>query len=73
MNFLLEIMFCLGGEIPALVFVDAVSRMLDNILGDINSAYTDSFFIGGFGLSLLYKTKRIFRTRSSRSFIEWKS
>eukprot|EP00831_Metopus_contortus_P019690 TRINITY_DN18564_c0_g1_i6.p1 TRINITY_DN18564_c0_g1~~TRINITY_DN18564_c0_g1_i6.p1 ORF type:complete len:196 (-),score=42.65 TRINITY_DN18564_c0_g1_i6:190-777(-) len=38
-----------GGEIPALVFVDAVSRMLDDILGDINSAYTDSFFIGGLG------------------------
>lgn len=33
-----------GGEIPAMVLVDAVSRMLPGVLGDIESAETDSFY-----------------------------
>jgi tRNA (guanine37-N1)-methyltransferase len=32
-----------GGEIPALVFVDAVSRLLPGVLGDYQSAKQDSF------------------------------
>jgi tRNA (guanine37-N1)-methyltransferase len=32
-----------GGEIPALAFIDGVARLLPGVLGDINSAETDSF------------------------------
>ena len=35
-----------GGEIPAMVIVDAVARMLPNVLGSAESAETDSFFDG---------------------------
>ncbi|MCD4819076.1 MAG: tRNA (guanosine(37)-N1)-methyltransferase TrmD [Candidatus Cloacimonetes bacterium] len=31
-----------GGEIPAMVFIDAVSRLQEGVLGDFNSAMTDS-------------------------------
>ena len=33
-----------GGELPAMVIVDAVARMLPNVLGSAESAQTDSFF-----------------------------
>ena len=33
-----------GGEIPAMAIVDAVARMLPNVLGAADSAQTDSFF-----------------------------
>lgn len=33
-----------GGEIPAMAIVDAVARMLPNVLGAADSAETDSFF-----------------------------
>lgn len=33
-----------GGELPAMVIVDAVARMLPNVLGSAESAVTDSFF-----------------------------
>ncbi len=32
-----------GGEIPALIIIDAVSRLLPNVLGNFNSAEGDSF------------------------------
>lgn len=32
-----------GGEIPAMAFIDGVARLLPGVLGDINSAETDSF------------------------------
>ena len=35
-----------GGELPAMVIVDAVARMLPNVLGSSDSAVTDSFFDG---------------------------
>jgi tRNA (guanine37-N1)-methyltransferase len=35
-----------GGEIPAMAIVDAVARMLPNVLGAADSAETDSFFDG---------------------------
>ncbi len=35
-----------GGELPAMVIVDAVSRMLPGVLGATDSAVTDSFFDG---------------------------
>ena len=35
-----------GGEIPVMVIVDAVARMLPNVLGATDSAVTDSFFDG---------------------------
>lgn len=35
-----------GGELPAMVIVDAVSRMLPDVLGSAESATTDSFFHG---------------------------
>lgn len=31
-----------GGELPAMVFIDAISRLLDNVLSDAESANTDS-------------------------------
>ena len=35
-----------GGELPAMVITDAVSRMLPGVLGDATSAPTDSFYDG---------------------------
>ena len=35
-----------GGELPTMVIVDAVARMLPNVLGSSDSAVTDSFFDG---------------------------
>lgn len=35
-----------GGELPAMVIIDAVARMLPNVLGSAESAQTDSFFNG---------------------------
>jgi len=32
-----------GGELPALVLVDAVVRLIPDVLGDASSALTDSF------------------------------
>ncbi len=39
-----------GGEIPALAFIDGVARLLPGVLGDIDSAATDSFSDGHGGL-----------------------
>jgi tRNA (guanine37-N1)-methyltransferase len=38
-----------GGEIPAMVFIDAVARLQDGVLGDIDSALTDSHQTGILG------------------------
>jgi tRNA (guanine37-N1)-methyltransferase len=38
-----------GGEVPALVLIDAVVRLLPGVLGDFESAQTDSFFEGILG------------------------
>ena len=38
-----------GGELPAMVVTDAVSRMLPGVLGDAESAPTDSFYDGLLG------------------------
>ena len=38
-----------GGELPAMVIVDAVARMLPDVLGSSESAATDSFFDGMLG------------------------
>ena len=38
-----------GGEIPAMVVIDAVARMLPDVLGSDESAKTDSFYDGGAG------------------------
>lgn len=38
-----------GGEIPAMVIIDSVVRLLPGVLGDENSAPTDSFSSGGLG------------------------
>jgi tRNA (guanine37-N1)-methyltransferase len=35
-----------GGELPAMVIVDALSRMLPGVLGSAESAPTDSFYAG---------------------------
>ena len=32
-----------GGELPALVLTDALARLLPGVLGDVNSAFSDSF------------------------------
>ena len=31
-----------GGELPAMVFIDALARLQNEVLGDIESALTDS-------------------------------
>lgn len=38
-----------GGELPAMMITDAVSRMLPDVLGDDTSAVTDSFYDGLLG------------------------
>jgi len=38
-----------GGEIPAMIFVDAVARLQKGVLGDIDSALSDSFQNGILG------------------------
>ncbi len=38
-----------GGELPAMVIIDSVIRLLPGVLGDENSAPTDSFSSGGLG------------------------
>lgn len=35
-----------GGELPAMVMVDAVARLIPGVLGDQNSAVEDSFYTG---------------------------
>ena len=35
-----------GGELPAMVLIDAVSRMVSGVLGDENSSVKDSFYKG---------------------------
>jgi tRNA (guanine37-N1)-methyltransferase len=35
-----------GGEIPAMIFIDGISRLLPGVLNDIESAETDSFSDG---------------------------
>lgn len=34
-----------GGELPAMVVIDAIARLLPGVLGDMASAETDSFFL----------------------------
>ena len=34
-----------GGELPAMVVVDAIARLLPGVLGDLASAETDSFYL----------------------------
>jgi tRNA (guanine37-N1)-methyltransferase len=38
-----------GGEIPAMIFVDAVTRLIPGVLGNPESAERDSFFNGLLG------------------------
>lgn len=38
-----------GGELPAMVIIDSVARMIPNVLGSEDSAKTDSFYEGNAG------------------------
>jgi len=38
-----------GGELPAMIFIDGISRLLPGVLGDMESAETDSFSDGLLG------------------------
>lgn len=38
-----------GGEIPAIAFIDGVSRLLPELTGDLESANSDSFCDKGLG------------------------
>jgi tRNA (guanine37-N1)-methyltransferase len=38
-----------GGELPAMIVIDAVARLIPGVLGDMESAETDSFFEGVLG------------------------
>ena len=35
-----------GGELPAMILIDAVGRMIENVVGDRNSVEADSFYNG---------------------------
>lgn len=35
-----------GGEIPAMVIIDALARLIPGVLGEIESVYSDSFYDG---------------------------
>ena len=39
-----------GGEVPAMVMIDAVARLIDGVIGDIESALTDSHQQGLLGV-----------------------
>ena len=39
-----------GGEIPAMVVIDALSRMIPGVIGDFESVETDSFYDGILGV-----------------------
>ena len=52
-----------GGEIPAMLVVDATARMLSGVLGDAASAPTDSFFDGILGYPQ-YTRPRIFEGKA---------
>ena len=49
-----------GGELPALVLVEAISRMVPGVVGDWESVETDSFFDGILGASQ-YTRPQIFQ------------
>ena len=49
-----------GGELAAMVIIDAVARMIPGVLGDENSALTDSFYDGKFLESPQYTRPRNF-------------
>ncbi len=38
-----------GGELPAMIFIDGIARLLDGVLGNIESALSDSFEDGILG------------------------
>jgi len=38
-----------GGELPALVLIEAISRMIPGVVGDWESVATDSFYAGRLG------------------------
>jgi tRNA (guanine37-N1)-methyltransferase len=45
-----------GGELPALVMIDAAARLVPGVLGDAASAAEESFYRGIVGVSALYQT-----------------
>ena len=49
-----------GGELAAMVIIDAAARMIPGVLGDENSAITDSFYDGKFLESPQYTRPRNF-------------
>ncbi len=58
-----------GGELPALLIIDAIVRLIPGVLNDSESALNDSFQDGEIvEASILYKTCRIQRNESSGSF-----
>ena len=52
-----------GGEVPALVLVEAISRMIPGVIGDWESVETDSFFAGRLGPPQ-YTRPPVFRDRA---------
>ena len=52
-----------GGEVPALVLIEAISRMLPGVIGDWESVETDSFFNGLLGIAQ-YTRPQTFREMS---------
>ena len=53
-----------GGELPAMVVVDAVARLLPGVLGDMASAETDSFYLPGRLGWPVYTRPQVFAGRS---------
>ncbi|MDB9744250.1 tRNA (guanosine(37)-N1)-methyltransferase TrmD [Fibrobacterales bacterium] len=38
-----------GGELPAMIMIDAITRLIPGVMSDFNSAETDSFYTGKLG------------------------
>lgn len=69
-----------GGELPALVLVDAVVRLIPGVLGDSSSALTDSFQDGLLGEPVYtrpaeyrgHKVPSVLRSGNHRRIAEWR-
>ena len=59
-----------GGELPALVLIDAVVRLLPGVLGDDESAQQDSFVDRAARLAALHAAGSVRRARGAAVLVE---
>lgn len=58
-----------GGELPAMVVIDSVSRLVPGVLNNDESAQTDELLRWFIRISTVHKTSQLQRYRSARSII----